>query len=113
MVTTAGLVSDDEARELTDRAITLLRRTRATRVLGDCRAMESAPSMAAVYWSVNNYANQGVPKQTRIALVHPQTPRAVELAQFYETVCFNRQYQTRLFHSSAAAEAWLDSSTAT
>jgi len=32
-----------------------------------------------------------------------------EFAQFYETVCFNRQYEARAFDSSEDAEAWLRS----
>jgi hypothetical protein len=107
LVAASGPVSDEEARALTHRAIALLRETRATRVLGDCRAMESSPSLGEVYWLINDYAKHGVPRQTRIALVHSRAPHAVELAQFYETVCANRQYQARTFESSTAAEAWL------
>ena len=109
VVTTTGPVSDDEARALTNRAIALLKDTQSTRVLGDCRGMRSGPSLAAVYWLVNEYANRGVPRQTRIALVHSRSPHAVELAQFYETVCFNRRYEAKTFDSSEAAEAWLNS----
>ena len=109
VVTTTGPVSDDEARALTNRAIALLKDTQSTRVLGDCRGMRSGPSLAAVYWLVNGYANRGVPRQTRIALVHSRSPHAVELAQFYETVCFNRRYEAKTFDSSEAAEAWLNS----
>jgi hypothetical protein len=85
--------------------------TQATRVLGDFRRMQSGPSLAAVYWLVNEYANRGVPRQTRIAVVHSRAPRAVELAQFYETVCYNRQYEAKSFDSNEAAEAWLHSDT--
>ncbi|MGO8928630.1 MAG: STAS/SEC14 domain-containing protein [Limisphaerales bacterium] len=107
VVAPTGCVSDDDARELTGQAIALLQETQATRVLSDCRGMESAPSVAAVYWLVHDYANRGVPRQTRIAVVHSKAPQAVELARFYETVCFNRRYQAKAFHSKEAAEAWL------
>jgi hypothetical protein len=109
VVTTTGPVSDDEARELTGRAITLLRETQATRVLGDCRAMESAPSLGVVYWLVNDYADRGVPRQTRIAVVHSPAPPVAEFARFYETVCFNRQFKAKTFCDREAAEAWLHS----
>jgi hypothetical protein len=112
VVTTTGPVSDDEARELTGRAITLLRETQATRVLGDCRAMESAPSLGVVYWLINDYANRGVPRQTKIAVVHSRAPHVAEFARFYETVCFNRHYEARAFDSSEAAEVWLHSDAA-
>jgi hypothetical protein len=106
-----GPLSDEEAKQLTGRAIALVQETQATRVLGDFRRMQSGPSLAAVYWLVNEYANRGVPRQTRIAVVHSRAPRAVELAQFYETVCYNRQYEAKSFDSNEAAEAWLHSDT--
>jgi len=109
VVTTTGPVSDDEARELTGRAITLLRETQATRVLGDCRAMESAPSLGVVYWLVNDYADRGVPRQTRIAVVHSPAPHVAEFARFNETVCFNRRFEAKTFCDREAAEAWLHS----
>jgi hypothetical protein len=109
VVAPTGCLSDEDARELTGQAIALLQETHATRVLGDCRGLESSPSVAALYWLVQDYANCGVPRQTRIALVHSQAPEAVELAQFYETLCFNRRFQARVFHSKHAAEVWLGS----
>jgi hypothetical protein len=109
VIAARGPVSDEEARELPHRAISLLKDTQATRVLGDCRGMQSGPSVASVYWLVNDYANRGLSRQTRIALVHSGAPQAVELAQFYETVCVNRRYEAKAFDSSKAAEAWLHS----
>jgi hypothetical protein len=107
VVTPTGPLSDEEAKQLTCQAIALLKETQATRVLGDCRGLGSGPSLGAVYWLVNDCAGHGLPRQTRIALVHSQAPRAVELAQFCETVCFNRQYEAKTFYNRAAAEAWL------
>ena len=92
---------------MTRRAIALLKETQATRVLGDCRGMESGPSLGAVYWLVNDYDGCGVPRQTRIAVVQDDSPRATEFGQFYETVCLNRQYQAKMFYSPEDAEAWL------
>jgi hypothetical protein len=109
VVTTSGPVSDEDARALTSRAIALLKDAQATRVLGDFRGVQSGPSLAAVYWLVNEYAQLGVPRQTKIALLHSKARQAVELAQFYETVCCNRRYEARAFDSNEAAEAWLRS----
>ena len=109
VVVVTGPVSDDEVRDLTGRAISLISETHATRVLGDFRGMQSGPSFGAVFWLVNGYADRGVPRQTRIALVHSREQHAVELAQFYENVCFNRQYEARAFSDRAQAEAWLHS----
>jgi hypothetical protein len=107
VVAPSGRLSDNEAKQLTGEAIALLKQTQATRVLGDCRSIQSAPSLAAVYWLVQDYANCGVPRETRIALVHSHKRDAVEIAQFYETVCLNRHYDARIFESIKAAETWL------
>ena len=107
LVTATGPLSDEEARQLTSRAVALLKETQSTRVLGDCRRLGSGPSLGAVYWLVNGYADSGVSKQTRIALVHSNAQQAVELAQFYETVCFNQRYQAKTFPTRSAAQAWL------
>ena len=109
VIAPSGWLSDDEAKQLTGEAIALLKQTQATRVLGDCRTIQSPPSLAAVYWLVQDYANCGVPKETRIALVHSAKPHAVQVAQFYETVCLNRHYDARIFESLKAAETWLGS----
>jgi hypothetical protein len=109
VVAPSGRLTDNEAKQLTGEAIALLKQTQATRVLGDCRSIQSAPSLAAVYWLVQDYASSGVPRQTRIALVHSHKRLAVEIAQFYETVCLNRNYNARIFESVKAAESWLGS----
>jgi len=110
IVAPTGRVSDDDARELTGQAIAMLQETHATRVLSDCRGVESPPSVAALYWLVCDYAKRGLPPQTRIALVHSNAPEATEIALFYEMVCLNRQYQAKVFRSKEAAQAWLCSS---
>ena len=109
VITTDGHLSDVEAKDLTQQAIALLKETHATRVLGDLRGMESAPSLATIYWLVHDYASLGVVSQARIAVIEPQKPRAHVAAQFYTTVCSNRHYQAELFASKEAAEAWLAS----
>jgi hypothetical protein len=107
VVAPSGCVTEDDAIELTDQAIARLQETRASRVLGDCRRMESAPSAAQLYWLVHNYANRGLPRAIRIAVVHPNVPQAADVARFYETVCLNQHYQARVFQNKEAAEAWL------
>jgi hypothetical protein len=111
VVTTHGHLSDAEARDLTLQAFALLRRTHATRVLGDLRAMESAPSLAAIYWLVHDYASLGANGRARIAVVEPRKPKAHAAIQFYTTVCANQRYQAQLFPSNEAAQAWLGSAT--
>src|ERR1017187_3118973 len=59
VVAATGAVSDEEARDLTGRAITLLTENHATRVLGDCCGMQSGPSFGVVYWLAKAYSNPG------------------------------------------------------
>jgi hypothetical protein len=107
VVAPSGFLTEDDAIELTSQEIGRLQETRATRVLGDCRRVESFPSVAALYWLVHEYADRDLPKTTRIALVHSNAPHAAEIARFYETVCLNQRYQARAFPNKEAAEAWL------
>jgi hypothetical protein len=73
--------------------------------------MASGPSLAGIYWLVHDYADLGLTRQARIALIQPPTPQASQVAQFYATVCNNRKYQAELFASQEAAEAWLCTAT--
>ena len=50
-----GRLSDNDVKQLTGEEIALLKQTQATRVLGDCRSIQSPPSLAAVYWLVQEY----------------------------------------------------------
>jgi len=109
VVTTRGPMSDEEANELAAKAIALLKETHATRILSDCRRMAPAPSLATVWWMVHGYSHRGLPRETRIAVVQPRSRRAAELGEFYETVCYNRNYQAKTFSSPTDAEAWLQS----
>ncbi len=110
VVTTTGRLSEAAAKAMTNKTIALLRKTKAIRVLGDCRGMESGPPLGAVYWLVAGYKNRGVPKETRIAVVQPERPQAAEVTKFFRTVCCNRRYEAEVFDTPEAAEAWLDSS---
>lgn len=109
LVCVSGHLSDAEARDLTEQTIALLKRTRATRVLGDCRALESGPRLAAIYWLVHDYANLGARKAARIALLQPRMPQASDAVQFYTLACSNQQYGAELFESEEAAQEWLRS----
>lgn len=107
VVTTDSHLSDAEAKDLTRQTIALLRRTRATRILNDLRALETAPSLATIYWLVHDFASLSGVSLARIAVLEPKGPQAHEAAQFYTTVCANRRYQAELFTSEQAAHEWL------
>lgn len=107
VITTDSHLSDDEAKDLTRHTIALLRRTRATRILNDLRALETAPSLATIYWLVHDFASLGAVGRARIAVLEPEGPQAHEAAQFYTTVCANRRYQAELFTNEEAAQEWL------
>ena len=107
VVAPSGCVTENDAIELTGQTIARLQQTHATRVPTDCRGVESWPSFAALYWLVHDYADRGLPKATRIAVIHSNAHDAAELARFYETLCLNQRNQARAFPNKEAAEAWL------
>jgi hypothetical protein len=112
LVSVSGEFSEAEAHELTGETIRWLKQAGATRILGDCRLMETAPSLAATYWRVQEYAKLGAPRGARLALVASAHPRAVEFLEFYALACANQGYEARLFANPEAAKAWLASNRA-
>jgi hypothetical protein len=109
LITNAGLISMEEARQQTEKAISLLREKRAARVLIDCSGAEQGPSTAEIWGVVECYHRLGAPDQTRIAIVQCKTVEGISPFAFYQVGAANRSYRANLFDSVEAAEAWLQS----
>jgi len=102
-----GAVTDADAKSQSEQAMRLLKDHQASLVLIDCREAVSEISYAVLYWLPRFYAQLGVPRSTRIAVVLPAVPYRVESFQYYALACRNAGYEVRLFESRQAAEAWL------
>jgi DNA-binding NarL/FixJ family response regulator len=102
-----GTVTNADAKSQSEQAMRLLMDHEASLVLVDCREAVSEISYAVLYWLPRFYAQFGVPRSTRIAVVLPAVPYRVESFQFYALACTNAGYDVRLFESRQAAEEWL------
>ena len=75
--------------------------------LADARDIELAADVADLYELPRSYADSGVMRSARMAVVSPRSPEMKALAFFYETVCLNRNWRVRLFETREEAVEWL------
>jgi len=75
--------------------------------LADFTAADVQIPLADLYQLPDYYAEIGVSRQSRIAVVFPPDLRQHEKYEFYEDVCLNRGFHSRLFDSIEQARMWL------
>ena|SRR5579859_2252307 len=104
----AGTITPDVLGRQTQIGIGLLKQHGAYRVLVDCSEIDViAVTTADVYEQPDVYHDQGVPTDTRIALVLPRNEIRTDLFKFYDDTSHNRGYNVELFENGEAAWAWL------
>ena len=75
--------------------------------LADASDIELAVDVADLYDLPRSYADSGVMRSARMAVVSPKSPEMKAFAFFYETVCLNRNWRVRLFETREEAIDWL------
>lgn len=103
----SGVVTPEELREETVQAATFANANNCDSFLSDCTEAVFKFSTVDVYDLPSIQDEEGVPRSSQIAVVTPTSERGRGLAQFYETVCLNRGWKTRVFTDRAEALAWL------
>jgi hypothetical protein len=109
VITYTGRVTMDEVKDATVQAIGIQKQGLTDLVLIDASAMTAWPTLTEMFVLVQSYPDLQVPPQTRLAAVRSQAPDSSDLAGFYETVCRNRCYDAKAFHTREDAERWLRS----
>jgi len=113
VVTYAGRTTGDDLRAATSAAIALGKEKDTTNFLVDASALELTASIFDVYeLPTQQYVNEGVERTSRIAVIRPISPDALDAAKFYETVCQNRGWFAKLFAGRQSAVSWLISDSA-
>ncbi len=102
-----GVVSGDDLRAATSEGIALAKDNGLSRGLVDCSDQEKTGSMVDLIELPRQYSEEGLSRETCIALVIPENRELREIADFYETVCVNRGWQVRTFKTRKQAIAWL------
>ena len=101
------VVTGDALREATGEAIRVAGQHDLHRGLIDASEQIRTGSMVDLVELPQQYADQGLSRDVRIALVMPKAKELHEVADFYETVCVNRGWQVQTFPSRDEAIAWL------
>ena len=75
--------------------------------LVDLRAVHVKATNIEIYWSPTLFAELGLTRNKRVALIPPVTPNSAEKVSFYETVSQNSGYLVRIFQEHHSAQEWL------
>ena len=107
-VTFTGSVTGADLREATTKCSTLQKQTGATRFLVDGNQWDVIASFVDIYdLPAEQYLNEEVYRESRIAVVLPTSERSLYAAQFYETACQNRGWNAKVYPDRQSALDWL------
>ena len=107
-VTFTGSVTGTDLRETTTECSTLQKQTGVTRFLVDGNQWDVVASFVDIYdLPAEQYLNEEVYRESRIAVVLPTSERSLYAAQFYETACQNRGWNAKVCPDRQSALDWL------
>jgi hypothetical protein len=107
VLTYTGMVTIEEVREATVKAIAIQKEKNINRVVIDALDMTGAPSISQMWELVESYPELEAPRQTRIAAIRPKVPDKADVTGFFEVICQNRCYNAKGFSTREAAEEWV------
>jgi hypothetical protein len=107
--TYTGRVTIDEFRDAVARRVSLSKETGVEKILIDTSGVTESPVRMMDIYSLPDsfYAEQGVSKRSRMALVLPRTSKEREIAKFFEDACCNRGWTVMSFEERQDAIDWL------
>jgi len=103
----SGVVSAEMVRQETEQAIAMAQANDCLFFLSDYSEAKTDFSIVDVFELPALQAEADLDQCAQIALLAPASGGGRELAEFYETVCFNRGWSARVFRDRKAAIAWL------
>ena len=103
----SGVVSGAELRKATSEGIALTKDLEKTRCLIDASDQEETGTILDLYDLPDQYAEEGLDRRTRLALLMPTRDELHEITTFYGALCVNRGWQVRLFSDREEALDWL------
>jgi hypothetical protein len=104
-----GVVSGDEMLEAAQARIAAGKRHKTHLFIIDAKKMIAPRSATVEVYEIPTkiYPKTLAERASRIAVVAPDDPDSVWVANFFEDVCINRGWQTRVFRDKPTAIAWL------
>lgn len=108
-VTYTGQVTPAELHACIGKAMDIGKTESLSRVLTDCRQMTGGHTLVDLFGAIELMIARGMAGAFVEAILLSGLPDTRERVQFWETACYNRGIQVRLFTDRAAALAWLES----
>ena len=103
-----GVVTGDELRASTSKCIAMQRDLGIKCFIVHADSSEIFATLFDLHdLAENQYHREGLDRGTRIAVVLPSSTSAREAADFYETVCRNRGWNTQIHPDPQSALEWL------
>lgn len=109
----SGVCTNEDIRDATSRAIATGRECQAYNYLVDTSQIDYKGTIFTLFdLPANQYEDEGLHRESRIAIVLPANKKSKEDALFYETASVNRGWNVKSFESRLQAIDWLRSSEA-
>jgi len=105
-ITCKGMVSSNELKTEQAPIFAFAEEHNTDMFLLDLTNYESSLSPVDILGGVSSYSDKTT-RRIRIAVIEPISEEARQDAQFYETVCVNRGWNTRVFAERQEAIDWL------
>lgn len=104
----SGLITGDDIREATSKAIACQKETGVTRFLVDLGRWEVGASIADIReLPAEQYSQEGLSRESRIAVIIPDATSSRYAANYYENECRKFGWNAQLFPDQASAHNWL------
>ncbi len=103
----SGTVSPKELKESVFEGIKLVKETGITKLLTDCREMTWGHYVFDLMSIISEYNDIGISHDLKEAILMPEDATAKSNVEFYETACFNRGYNVKIFSDTDEAIKWL------
>ena len=107
-----GPTSGCDLKESTSEAILLARQSNTLRCLIDVSGMDLKASLSDIIGlPAKQYEEEDLSRQSRVAILLPASYETTAAVRFFETACYNRGWQMRIFPERRSAVAWLTEET--
>lgn len=101
-----GTVTPEELKQSAAETLDLARSHNIVRVLADTRGLQGGHSLADLYF-LSDWLVQKQAFRLREAVLMPVSAAVQDNARLWETACFNRGLNVKVFNDRDAALAWL------
>ncbi len=106
--TFTGVNSSEDIHHATSRGISLGKEFQTNKYLVDIRELEFTGSLVGLLeLPEKQYKEEGLNRQSKIALIQPKSEKARKEAKFYENASVNRFWTVRTFITRDEAIEWL------